>query len=109
VKFDGVPFGTVERDAVAQTRHPGESGFALWRTFEQRNLRIRMVDYSPGYRADHWCFRGHVLLVLEGQLSTEVQGGATVTLTTGMSYQVQDDIDPHRSSTRSGARLFIVD
>jgi hypothetical protein len=68
-----------------------------------------MVEYSPGYAADHWCSRGHVLLVLEGELVTELQDGRVVRLAPGMSYQVADDAAPHRSSTRVGARLFIVD
>ena len=69
-----------------------------------------MVDYSPGYVADHWCDRGHVLLVLEGELETELKDGRTFRLTPGVSYQVSDFGDAaHRSSTRTGCRLFIVD
>jgi hypothetical protein len=68
-----------------------------------------MVRYSPGYLADHWCTRGHVLLVLTGTLVTELQGGATVTLTAGQSYTVADDASSHRSRTATGASLFIVD
>jgi quercetin dioxygenase-like cupin family protein len=74
------------------------------------NLRVRMVEYSPGYLADHWCDRGHVLYVLEGEMETELRDGRRFTLTAGMSYQVSDFGDAaHRSSTRSGVRLFIVD
>lgn len=68
-----------------------------------------MVEYSPGYRADHWCSRGHVLLVLEGTLITELEDGRVFTLEPGMSYQVADHAEPHRSRTETGARLFIVD
>jgi quercetin dioxygenase-like cupin family protein len=68
-----------------------------------------MVDYSPGYLADHWCSKGHILLLLEGQLETELEDGRTFTLTPGMSYQVADQAEAHRSSTSSGAKLFIVD
>jgi uncharacterized cupin superfamily protein len=82
---------------------------AYWRTLEIGNIRVRMVEYSPGYFADHWCSRGHVLLVLEGELVTELQDGRTFTLRPGMSYQVADDAEPHRSHTATGARLFIVD
>ena len=71
--------------------------------------RVRMVEYSPGYLADHWCWRGHVLLCLEGELQTELEDGRQFTLTAGMSYQVGNDRDGHRSSTATGARLFIVD
>jgi hypothetical protein len=82
---------------------------AYWRTLEVGNIRVRMVEYSPSYFADHWCSRGHVLLVLEGELVTELQDGRTFTLLPGMSYQVADDAEPHRSHTTTGARLFIVD
>jgi quercetin dioxygenase-like cupin family protein len=68
-----------------------------------------MVEYSPGYIADHWCSKGHILLVLEGDLETELQDGRKFTLKPGMSYQVQDDGEAHRSSTTTGAKLFIVD
>ena len=109
MKIEGVPFGLTDWTTVPETVHPGISGVAHSRTVQAGNVRIRMVTYSPGYLADHWCSRGHVLLVLEGVLLTEVQGGPAYTLTPGMSYQVSDDVAPHRSSTETGARLFIVD
>jgi hypothetical protein len=34
-----------------------------------------MVEYTPGYVADHWCQKGHVLLVLEGELETVLADG----------------------------------
>lgn len=107
--IEGVPFGLTDWSAVPETVHPGSTGIAHWRTVQAGNVRIRMVTYSAGYTADHWCSRGHVLLVLEGDLLTEVQGGSIHTLSAGMSYQVSDDVAPHRSSTTTGARLFIVD
>ncbi len=109
MQFGTLPFMTTAWDAIPATEHPGASGVARWRTIEAGDLRIRMVDYSPGYVADHWCSRGHVLLGLEGELVTELQDGRVVQLTSGMSYQVANDTMPHRSSTRTGARLFIVD
>ena len=109
MRIDHVPFVTTDWASIPSTRHPGASGEALWRTFEAGNVRVRMVEYSPGYVADHWCSRGHVLLVLEGELETELQDGRTFTLTAGTSYQVADNDAPHRSSTTTGARLFIVD
>ena len=68
-----------------------------------------MVEYSPGYIADHWCSKGHVLFCIAGELHTELADGRTFQLTPGMSYQVADDTDAHRSSSRTGATLFIVD
>jgi hypothetical protein len=109
MKSEGLPFGVTDWSEVPETLHQGEAGIARWRTIQAGSTRVRMVTYSPGYRADHWCSRGHILLVLEGMLITEIQGGPSHTLSAGMSYQVSDDVDPHRSSTETGARLFIVD
>jgi quercetin dioxygenase-like cupin family protein len=104
-----VPFGTTDWSLVQKTEHPGETGVAWWRTVEVGNIRVRRVDYSPGYLADHWCSRGHVLYVLQGELVTELKDGRHVTLTPGQSYQVAENDMPHRSRTTAGASLFIVD
>jgi quercetin dioxygenase-like cupin family protein len=109
VRIEDVPFTTTDWSKVEPTEHPGASGMASWRTFEQGNLRVRLVEYSPGYQADHWCRRGHVLFVLQGELVTELEDGTQVRLTAGMSYQVADSGLAHRSRTVPGARLFIVD
>jgi len=109
MKIEDVAFTTVDWSQVAPTRHEGDVGFALWRTFERGNLRVRMVEYSPGYVANHWCERGHVLLVLEGELHTELADGTHVVLAAGSSYQVADGASSHRSSAPRGAKLFIVD
>lgn len=109
MRIEAVPFSTVDWGRIPVSEHPGEAGMATWRTVEAGNIRIRMVEYSPGYRADHWCSRGHVLLVLAGELVTELAGGARHALTAGMSYHVAEDTAPHRSSTTDGATLFIVD
>lgn len=109
MKIQGVPFCTIDWNAIKPTVHPGISGEALWRTFEMGNIRVRMVEYTPGYMADHWCSRGHVILVLEGKLVTELSDGKEVTLGQGMSYVVADEENPHRSYTENGAKLFIVD
>jgi quercetin dioxygenase-like cupin family protein len=109
MEIQDVPFGVTDWASVLPTEHPGETGVASWRTREIGNIRVRMVDYSPGYVADHWCSRGHVLLVLEGRLETELRDGSVHVLLPGQSYQVADNVMPHRSRTREGARLFIVD
>jgi quercetin dioxygenase-like cupin family protein len=105
----GHAFTTTTWTDVAPAVHPGITGRAVWRTQQIGDTRIRMVEYSPGYVADHWCSRGHVLLVLEGKLETELEDGRTFTLHAGESYQVGTDMEPHRSSTTTGARLFVVD
>ena len=104
-----IPFGVTEWDRVEQTEHPGECGKALWRTMKFGSIRVRMVEYSPGYVADHWCVKGHILLCLKGELHTELEDGRRFVLTPGVSYQVADNAEPHRSSTTTGATLFIVD
>jgi quercetin dioxygenase-like cupin family protein len=109
LRIEGVPFMTTDWGSVPSTEHPGATGKALWRTVEKGNIRVRMVEYSPGYLADHWCHRGHVLLVMDGELVTELEDGTEVVLRSGMSYQVADDSMAHRSRTAGGARLFIVD
>ena len=110
MKIPDLPFTVTDWSAVSETRHPGETGEAIWRSFTVGDLRVRIVEYSPGYLADHWCDRGHVLTVLEGELETELRDGRRFTLRPGMSYQVSDFGDAaHRSSTRKGVRLFIVD
>ena len=109
MNIENVAFCTTDWKSIPAVAHPGEQGTAYWRTFEAGNLRVRMVEYTPGYLADHWCHRGHVLLVLEGKLTTELQGGGSYTLGPGQSYQVADNAAPHRSRTDRGAKLFIVD
>jgi hypothetical protein len=109
MEMQHIPFGTTDWSAIEPTEHAGERGKALWRTREFGGIRVRMVDYTPGYLADHWCSKGHILLCLEGELHTELADGRTFTLTPGRSYQVADGAEAHRSSTRGGAKLFIVD
>ncbi|PKN98758.1 MAG: hypothetical protein CVU42_11110 [Chloroflexi bacterium HGW-Chloroflexi-4] len=104
-----IPFGTTDWAQVEPEKHKGITGFATWRTQQFGTIRVRMVEYSPGYLADHWCSKGHILLCLEGELHTELDDGRTFVLTAGMSYQVADNAEAHRSSTAIGAKLFIVD
>lgn len=109
MQLSGIPFGVTDWAAVEPTHHAGEVGTAIWRTRQFGPIRVRMVDYSPGYVADHWCVKGHILFCVEGQLDTELADGRHFTLTPGTSYQVADNAEPHRSRTAVGAKLFIVD
>lgn len=104
-----LPFGTVDWSAIESTTHAGARGEARWRTRRFGDVRVRMLDYSGGYEADHWCSKGHFLLCLEGELETELADGRRFTLTPGTSYHVADGAEPHRSRSRTGARLFVVD
>jgi len=109
MKMQSIPFGTTDWSTIEKTEHAGIGAVALWRTRQFNDIRVRMVQYSPGYAADHWCSKGHILLVLEGELETELADGRKFLLKPGMSYQVADGAEAHRSFTRTGARLFIVD
>jgi hypothetical protein len=109
MQMSGIPFGITDWSKLKRTEHKGMSGMAYWRSCQFGALRVRMVEYTPGYSADHWCKKGHILLCLEGELSTELEDGRIFLLKPGMSYQVADEAEAHRSSTVTGARLFIVD
>ena len=109
MKISDIPFGITDWSEIERTEHAGESGIAYWRTQEFGGIRVRMVEYTPGYLADHWCTKGHILLCLEGELHTELADGRKFILIPGVSYQVADKAEPHRSFTSIGAKLFIVD
>ena len=109
MQIGNIPFGTTDWSAIEPTTHTGDAGVATWRTRQFGDIRVRMVEYSPGYLADHWCQKGHILFCVAGELETDLADGRKFTLTAGMSYQVADGAQPHRSSTATGARLFIVD
>ncbi len=109
MQIHDLPFDTTTWADLPPEVHAGAFGHALWRTRHFGPIRVRMVDYTPGYVADHWCEKGHILLVLAGELETELADGRTFRLTAGMSYQVADHAEPHRSASMAGARLFIVD
>jgi quercetin dioxygenase-like cupin family protein len=109
MQMSNIPFGTTDWNEVERTEHPGETGTAYWRTREFDGIRVRMVEYTPGYLANHWCSKGHILLCLSGELETELADGRKFVLTPGVSYQVADQAEAHRSSTVKGAKLFIVD
>lgn len=109
MQISSIPFGTTDWASIESTEHAGDQGFARWRTQKFGDIRVRMVEYSPGYFANHWCVKGHILLCLEGELHTELADGRAFVLRPGMSYQVADQAEPHRSHTSTGAKLFIVD
>lgn len=65
MKMENIPFGITDWAQIEAERHPGDSGFALWRVAKFGDIRVRMVDYSPGYVADHWCIKGAYSFVPE--------------------------------------------
>lgn len=107
--MSNIPFQITDWQTITPTEHKGETGVALWRTIQYKGLRVRMVEYSPGYLADHWCPKGHILLVVEGEMVSELSDGSKQLMTAGMSYQVSDDLSSHRTYSEKGAKLFIID
>jgi hypothetical protein len=104
-----IPFQTINWELVPRTAHPGDTGTAWWQTLQLGGLRVRRVEYSPGYKADHWCRLGHIVHLLEGEMVSEMENGESHVLKPGMSYMVSDGLSSHRSVTRGGAKLLIVD
>jgi hypothetical protein len=109
MNMTNIPFGTTDWATVPRTEHAGITGMAYWRTRDFAGIRVRMVEYTAGYLADHWCSKGHILLCLTGELMTELEDGRMFVLKAGMSYQVADNAEAHRSSTKVDTKLFIVD
>lgn len=104
-----IPFQTIDWSKVPRTEHSGDTGVAYWQTLQFDGLRIRMVEYSAGYVADHWCEKGHIVHCLEGEVVNEQKDGTSSILTPGMSYVVSDDLSTHRSVTTNGVKLMIID
>jgi len=104
-----IPFQTIDWSAIAKTIHPGETGSADWQTIQLPGLRLRIVDYSPGYFANHWCSKGHIVHCLNGTFVSELETGELFTLSAGMTYVVSDDLSNHRSTTKDGVKLLIID
>ncbi len=110
MKITGVPFSVVDWSTVNAVEHKGETGTSFWRTVEAGNIRVRKVDYSEGFRLDHWCARGHVGLVLEGEFTIKLKDGREFVLGPGQGFQVEDDeSNPHWLSTRVKTSIFLVD
>ncbi len=109
MNIQDIPFGVTDWRTVPCTEHAGTTGFAHGRTAHFGSIRVRLLEYSRGYEADHWCSKGHILLCLEGELETELVDGRRFILKPGMSYQVADGAEAHRSRTATGAKLFVVD
>ena len=109
MKIEQHPFTTISWSRVEKVKHIGEKGFALWQTIMMNDVRIRMVEYSAGYIADHWCNKGHVIFCIKGKMQTELHDGRIMKMKKGMTYHVGDDSEAHRSSSKKGCKLFIVD
>ncbi len=104
-----IPFQLTDWENIPAEEHKGVAGVASWRTQTFGGLRIRMVEYSANYKADHWCEKGHIIFCIEGEMDTELADGSIHKLSKGMSYQVSDDLSSHCTSSKNGVKLFIVD
>lgn len=107
--MSGIPFQSIDWTSVEKVEHKGETGTALWQTFQFTGLRIRLVEYSKGYLADHWCQKGHIVHCLEGEFISELSTGEKIRLTKGETYVVSDELSSHRSICENGVKLLIVD
>ena len=91
------------------TEHKGETGMSFRKTIQFEGLRLRIVEYSKGYLADHWCKLGHIVHCLEGEFISELENGERFILTKGMTYIVSNDLSSHRSYSENGVKLLIID
>jgi quercetin dioxygenase-like cupin family protein len=109
MELNDIPFTSINWENIPGEEHQGLSGKAIWKVVSKGNVRVRIVEYTPGYMADHWCEKGHVVFVLDGEFTSELKDGRKLNLIKGMTYIVADNTDPHRSSTNEGVKLLIVD
>lgn len=107
--MSNIPFQVINWASVEKETYPGETGFAFWQTKQFEGLRIRIVEYSAGYLADHWCKKGHIVHCLEGELVSELENGGQFTLSKGDTYVVSDELSSHRSVSANGVKLLIID
>ena len=104
-----IPFQVIDWLGIEQIEHKGQRGSAFWKTLQYPGLRIRIVTYSAGYIADHWCQKGHIVHCLDGELITEHENGGMYVLKEGMTYVVSDDLSSHRSVAAKEVKLLIID
>jgi len=104
-----IPFQSIDWSKIPKIEHPGETGVSFWQSLEFGGLRIRMVTYSSNYLADHWCQKGHIVHCLEGEFVSELSTGESISLSQGMSYVVSDNLSSHRSISKNGVKLLIID
>lgn len=104
-----IQYEVINWDNISKEEHKGEQGTSFWQVVQYQGLRVRMVEYTPGYIADHWCKKGHIVHCLEGEVTSELENGESSVLTSGMTYVVSDDLSSHRSSTKTGVKLMIID
>ncbi len=109
MKPSEIPFQSIDWSVIPKVIYPGEKGTATWQTIQFEGLRVRIVEYTAGYLADHWCRKGHIVHCLEGEFVSEMETGESFTFTKGMTYVVSDELSSHRSVSEQGVKLLIID
>ena len=109
MNINTIPFQAIDWTSIPKVEHKGETGTSFWQTIQLAHLRLRIVEYSPGYMADHWCSKGHIVECIEGEFINELKSGEKNTMKKGMVYVVSDEASTHRSVSINGAKLFVVD
>ena len=110
MKLTGLPTGVTDWSSLSASSQPGAMGAATIRGRHIGDMQLRLVSYSAGYMADHWCHKGHIVVVIAGAAMIEHEDGRRYELSAGMAYHVSDDEQaPHRLTSREGASVFILD
>jgi quercetin dioxygenase-like cupin family protein len=109
MEIKSFPFQTLDWNSIKAEEHEGTTGTASWKIFQMGDIRIRLVEYSAGYLADHWCNKGHIIYCITGEMTTILEDGREFTLSQGMTYHVGDNSNAHRSNSKNGCTLFAVD
>ena len=109
MNIKNIPFQNIDWSNIPKTEHKGETSSATWQTQHFEGLRLRIVEYSAGYVADHWCQKGHIVHCLKGEVTNEFEGKGSSILKEGMTYIVSDELSSHRSVTKNGVKLLIID
>ncbi|MBB6498272.1 DHCW motif cupin fold protein [Pedobacter cryoconitis] len=107
--MSNIPFQTIDWNKIPKVEHPGETGTSMWQTLQFEGLRVRMITYTKGYLADHWCQKGHIVHCIEGEFISELDNGEAFSLSQGMTYIVSDNLSSHRSFSETGVKLLIID
>lgn len=81
MEIKDTPFQVHNIEALVPEEHSGVTGKAYWKTIEQGSVRMRIVEYTPGYLAAHWCDKGHAVFVLDGEFESELKDGGIFILT----------------------------
>jgi quercetin dioxygenase-like cupin family protein len=107
--MNSIDFTAINWDNVPKIEHAGETGTSFWQTLQFDGIRMRIVEYSKNYIADHWCVKGHIVYCLEGEFESQLKDGEIFSLSKGMTYIVSDELSSHRSVSSTGVKLLIID